>query len=263
MKRKKSRKQSSKERYITNLSRDLKKFREREASGETISARERKNMRARELRVMKKMKKEAQPLIDQANLTLDRMNEYGLKTLSMQRVYDEFEGTGKVHFDISQANSYNDIVAEITSASAFLNSPDSTPLAGSRIQKAEELHEKYGDIKKSLTDKTYVQSGLIASEKEASEIFRNYRKIEEYWASLIGKAGQKGVYGSDNLILYMIDVHAQGLDEYEYGIKALENFALERTPEYEELFKQRNEVTGISGLFTNKKVGYGRLAGLI
>ena len=61
----------------------------------------------------------------------------------------------------------------------------------------------------------------------------------------------------------MIDVHAQGLDEYEYGVKALENFALERTPEYEELFEQRNEVTGITGLFTNKKVGYGRLAGLI
>ena len=114
-----------------------------------------------------------------------------------------------------------------------------------------------------MKDKTYIQSGLIPTEEDARQIFKSYREIEETWASLIGKEGQKGVYGSDKLILYLIDVHNQGLDELVYGQNALENFSLERTPEYRELFEERNKVTGISGLFTQKGVGYGKLAGLL
>ena len=43
--------------YIRKLAEDLRSFREREEAGEEISAKERKNLRARERRVMQKMKK--------------------------------------------------------------------------------------------------------------------------------------------------------------------------------------------------------------
>ena len=114
-----------------------------------------------------------------------------------------------------------------------------------------------------MKDKTYIEKGLIASEEDAKKIFATYRRIEEYWASLIGKEGQRGVYGSDKLILYIIDVYNQGLDAEMYGMQAMENFSLERTPEYRELFQERNKVTGISGLFTQKGKAYGKLAGLL
>lgn len=263
MRRKKTRKQSSNDRYITRLAEDLKKFREREEAGEKISSRERKNMRARELRAIKKMKESAMPLIEQANETLQNLESKGIQTLAAQRVYDEFSKKERMGFSLDEAKSYQDIVEEITLAKSFLTSPETTQLTGSREARNRRLKKKYGNLEQSLKDKTYIQEGLIPTEEDAKKIFATYRRIEEYWSSLIGKEGQRGVYGSDKLILYLIDVHNQGLDAELYGMQAMENFSLERTPEYRELFEERNKVTGISGLFTQKGKGYGKLAGLL
>lgn len=258
-------KKAPKDKYITRLARDLKAFREREASGEEISSAERRNMRARERRAMEKMRKTAEPLIEQANKTLENLRSRELSTLSMERVLDAFSQDKRETelFSLSGAKTYQDIVEEITLASTFLNSPDTAQLTATRQQRNRKLKRKYGNVEDTLKNNTYIESGLIPTEEDAKEIFRHYREIEEYWSSLIGKEGQRGVYGSDKLILYMIDIHNQGLDEGLYGMEALKNFSLERTPEYQELFKERNKVTGISGLFTQKGKGYGRLAGLL
>ena len=253
----------SNDKYITRLAEDLKKFREREEAGEQITKRERANMRARERRAMAKMKKTAEPLIKQANETLETLESKGIRTLASQRVYDEFSKRERLQFSLDDAKSYNDIVQEVTLAKSFLNSPETTQLTGTRVQRNRRLKRKYGDLEQSLKDKTYIENGLIPTEEDAKQIFKAYRKIEEYWASLIGKEGQKGVYGSDKLILYLIDVHNQGLDAELYGMQAMENFSLERTPEYRELFEERNRVTSISGLFTQKGKGYGKLVGLL
>ena len=259
----KKRSQSKDDRYIARLARDLKAFKEREAAGEKITSRERANIRARERRAIQKMKKTAEPLIQQANETLQTLEDNNIQTLAAQRVYDEFAKDSRTAFSLSGAKTYNDIVEEITLAKSFLNSPETAQLTGSRESRNRRLKRKYGNIEQSLKDKTYVESGLIPTEEDAKKIFATYRRIEEYWASLIGKEGQRGVYGSDKLILYLIDVYNQGLDAELYGMKAMENFSLERTPEYQELFEQRNKVSAISGLFTQKGKGYGRLAGLL
>lgn len=265
MKRVKRSNRLSGDKYITRLASDLKKFREREASGEKISSTERRNMRARERRAMEKMRKTAEPLIEQANKTLENLKSRELSTLSMERVLDAFSQDKREvdAFTLSRAKTYQDLVEEITLASSFLNSPDTAQLTATRQQRNRKLKRKYGNVESTLKNNTYIESGLIPTEEDAKEIFRHYREIEEYWSSLIGKEGQRGVYGSDKLILYMIDIHNQGLDEGLYGMEALKNFSLERTPEYQELFKERNKVTGISGLFTQKGRGYGRLAGLL
>lgn len=251
-----------KDRYITRLAEDLKRFREREEAGEVISKRERKNIRARELRAMKKMKSDAQPLIKEANRVFKLMENDGISTLSQKRVYDDFSKLGRTEFTLTEASSYSDIVAEITRAKSFLNAPDTNILTGRRTQRNRTLHKKYASQLESLSNSTYLQSGLIPTEDDAKRIFANYRRIEEFNAARIGKQGQKGVYGSENLILYMIDVHNRGLDELEYGLKALDDFDIEQTPEFKELLKERNKVTGISGLF-QKGGYYGRLAGLL
>lgn len=248
--------------YIRKLAEDLRSFREREEAGKEISAKERKNLRARERRIMQKMKKESEPLMAEANRVLSLMEKEGLNTLSQRRVYDEFAKLGREGFTLDEAKSYSDIVSEITRAKTFLNAPDTNILTGRRTERNRALRKKYSSQLDSLTNNTYVQSGLIPTEAEAKLIFANYRRIEEYNAARIGKQGDKGVYGSENLILYMIDVHNRGLDEYEYGIKALDDFDIEQTPEFKELLRERNQVTGISGLF-QKGGYYGRLEGLL
>lgn len=248
--------------YIKKLAEDLRSFREREEAGEEISAKERKNLRARERRIMQKMKKESEPLMAEANRVLALMEKEGLNTLSQRRVYDEFAKLGREGFTLDEAKSYSDIVSEITRAKTFLNAPDTNILTGRRTERNRALRKKYSSQLDSLSNNTYVQSGLIPTEAEAKLIFANYRRIEEYNAARIGKQGDKGVYGSENLILYMIDVHNRGLDEYEYGIKALDDFDIEQTPEFKELLRERNQVTGISGLF-QKGGYYGRLEGLL
>lgn len=260
--KKKARGKKSADRYITRLAQDLKRFKERVEAGEEISKTERKNIRARELRAMKKMKKEAEPLMSEANRVFKLLESEGILTLTQKRIYDDFAKLGRSEFTVSEATSYSDIVAEITRAKSFLNAPDTNILTGRRTERNRGLHRKYASQLDSLTDNTYVQSGLIPTEEDAKVIFANYRRIEEYNAARIGKQGQRGVYGSENLILYMIDVHNRGLDEYEYGIKALDDFDLEQTPEFKELLEERNKVTGISGLF-QKGGYYGRLAGLL
>lgn len=261
-KAKQASKQSRTERYITKLAEDLRKFREREESGEDISAKERKNIRARERRVMTRMKKESAPLISEANRVMSLMQENGIRTLEMQRIYDDWVKIGHVEFTLDDSETYTDIVREINRASSFLNDPESNLLTGQRASRNKILNDRYSSQLGSLSSNTYVQSGLIASEKDASIIFANYRRIEEFHAARIGKQGQNGVYGSENLILYMIDVHNKGLDEYELGLEALENFNIEQMPEWQELLKERNKVTGISGLF-QKGGFYGKLEGLL
>ena len=250
------------EKYITRLARDLKAFREKEASGQPISQRERRNIRARERRVMKKMRETAKPLIEQANQTLENLIVNDVMTLSMKRAMDELAENNRTRFDISHAKRYEDLVQEITSASAFLNAPDTNVLTGTRQERNIELRKKYASQLESLQTGEYVKSGLIPTEEDAKKIFRSYRKIEEYWAGRIGKQGQNGVYGSENLVLYMIDVYNKGLDAESYGFKALEDFNLELTPEFQELVQARNKVTGISGLFQEGGY-YEKLKGLI
>ena len=257
-----TKKQSRQERYITRLAEDLRKFREREAAGENITARERKNIRARERRIMARMRNESSGLISEANRVMKLMSDEGIRTLALQRVYDDFTKLGRFEFSVDDSKTYSDIVSEITRATNFLNDPESNVLTGKRVNRNEELHEKYSSQLGSLSSNTYVQSGLIATEKDASIIFANYRRIEEFYAARIGKQGQNGVYGSENLILYMIDVHNKGLDEYELGLEALENFNIEQLPEWQELLKERNKVTGISGLFQKGGL-YGKLEGLL
>ena len=248
--------------YIKKLAEDLRSFREKEEAGEKISARERRNIRARERRVMQKMKQESKPLIEEANRVLNLMEEKGIQSLSQERVYDEFAQLGRQGFTLEEAKSYSDIVAEITRAKTFLNSPDTNVLTGKRSEINRKLRKKYSSQLDALKNNTYVQEGLIATEDEAKIIFSNYRKIESTWQGLVGKQGEKGVYGSENLILYMIDVHNRGLDELKYGQEALENFSLEQLPQFKELLAERNKVTGISGLF-QKGGYYGRLEGLL
>lgn len=230
--------------YLTKLSEDLKKFREREAAGEEISKRERRNMRARERRAIRKMRETAQPLIKQANSVLDKLREKKIETLTRQRLEDDFKKTGRYYFSVDEAKSYNEIVSEITRASSFLNAPDTNAVTGERIARNQYLQSTYGEKAiQSLKSGDFISNGLIPTAEDAKEIFRNYRKVEKTWQGLIGKEGQKGVYGSDNLILYMIDVHNKGLDEELYGMKALENFQLETLPEFSELLEERNRAT--------------------
>lgn len=255
-------KQSRQERYITKLAEDLRKFREREEAGEVISAKERKNIRARERRVMVRMRKESAPLISEANRVMSLMQENGIRTLEMQRIYDDWAKIGHAEFTLDDSQSYTDIVKEINRASSFLNDPESNVLTASREIRNRALQDRYSSQLESLRNEGYVKSGLIPTEDDAKKIFANYRRIEEFYSARIGKQGQKGVYGSENLILYMIDVHNKGLDEYQYGIEALENFNQEQLPEFEELIKERNKVTGISGLFQKGGL-YGKLEGLL
>ena len=257
-----NKKPSRKERYITKLAQDLRAFRERELAGEKISAKERRNMRARERRVMNKMKSDANVLLQEANRVMNMLIQNDINTLSLQRVKDELYSEGRGSFSFDGSKTYEDIVAEITRARTFLNSPDTNVLTGKRQQRNEQLRKKYGDKVQALSNNTYLQSGLIATEEEAKQIFANYRRIEEFHMPRIGKQGQKGVYGSENLILYMIDVHNMGLDELKYGEQAILDFNLEQLPEFQEMLNERNKVTGISGLF-QKGGYYGRLEGLL
>lgn len=249
--------------YLKKLAEDIKAFKEKEASGQPISSRERRNIRARERRAIKKMKQAVAPLIGEANRILDLLRSEKIKTLSMQRLEDEFKARGIYNFTTDNVKTYNDIVEEITRASAFINAPESNVLAGKRYERNEFLQVTYGDAAiNALKHGDFVEQGLIPTKEDAKIIFANYRRIEETWKHLIGKAGNDQVYGSDNLILAMIDFHNKGLNEFDEAEKLMETYQDEVLPGFKKALEKRNMITGISGLFEEGGF-YGGLEGLL
>ena len=64
----------------------------------------------------------------------------------------------------------------------------------------------------------FARYDITTIDKEIAErAFENYRKIESWRASQIGRQGQEGVYGSENLIIAMYDAEIRGLDSYAVG----------------------------------------------
>jgi len=201
-------------------------------------------------------KKRLQPVIDKANYRIQELHSQGITTVELNRFQGEDEGK---LFNIDSITDPNELRAVMTQVRTFLNdageSNDKAFLESAML--SAELYRgqfggqyKEGGKRFNLHDVVDDNGNLIRSSIDpdvASRAFAAYRRLEESYASVIGRQGGDGVYGSENLIIAIYDMEARGMDGQLYGRDLLETWMDEYLKELEGINFSLSDADAIIG----------------
>lgn len=202
-------------------------------------------------------KLQLEPLVYEANMRIEMIQSSGYTSFAVDRVIQE---GGRDYFDLEDITTREDLIAENTRMRVFLNDQGST-MKGAKLETAQIYSEKYkgkfgSQYKNEAND--YAFDTSIIDPEVAKKAFESYRRIEEDRASIIGKQGMPGVFGSENLIIAIYDAEIRGKDSQLYGKELLDAFEAESSFFIKKQHKSANEVNAISGLIEVEMKG-GRL----
>ena len=190
-----------------------------------------------------------QPLVDVANNRIQTILEAGYNSLAIDRVEQQ---TGKEYFDLFDIKNREDLISRITAVRVFLADKGST-LEGAKLEMTQIATEKYkGKFGNQYNKEEYnfARYDINIIDKEIAErAFENYRKIESRRAAQIGRQGQDGVYGSENLIIAMYDAEIRGIDSYAVGMDLLDAFEHESDTSWKPIEKESDSTLAISGYY--------------
>ena len=190
-----------------------------------------------------------QPLVDVANNRIQAILEAGYNSLAIDRVEQQ---TGKEYFDLYDVKNREDLVSRITAVRVFLADKGST-LEGAKLEMTQIATERYkGKFGNQYNKEEYncARYDINVIDKEIAErAFENYRKIESRRASQIGRQGQDGVYGSENLIIAMYDAEIRGIDSFAVGNDLRDAFVEEADTAWKPIENESDSTLAISGYY--------------
>lgn len=200
-------------------------------------------------------KAEMEKVVQYANSKIDELQFQGLTTT---KLYSFQDGDDTKRFDISDISDPGELRAYMTQVRDVLSSIDDS---GRRalLETASIESEFYrGQFGNQYADQGRFNMANVVDDEgniirkaidpqTASKAFEAYRKLEEEYASLIGRQGQEGVYGSENLIIAVYDYYARGMDGQEYGMDLLNAWADDYLRELEGINYSLDEAEGIIG----------------
>ena len=190
-----------------------------------------------------------EPLVELANKRIQTILEAGYNSLAIDRVEQQ---TGREYFDLYDIKNREDLISRITAVRVFLADKGST-LEGAKLEMTQIATEKYkGKFGNQYNKEEYnfARYDINVIDKEIAErAFENYRKIESWRASQIGRQGQDGVYGSENLIIAMYDAEIRGLDSYAVGNDLLDAYVKESNTAWKPIENEAESTVAISGYY--------------
>ena len=190
-----------------------------------------------------------EPLVELANNRIQTILEAGYNSLAIDRVEQQ---TGKEYFDLYDVKNREDLISRITAVRVFLADKGST-LEGAKLEMTQIATERYkGKFGNQYNKEEYnfARYDTNVIDKEIAEkAFENYRRIESIRASQIGRQGQDGVYGSENLIIAMYDAEIRGIDSYAVGMDLLDAFEHESDTSWKPIEKESDSTLAISGYY--------------
>lgn len=190
-----------------------------------------------------------QPIVDLANKRIETILEAGYNSLAIDRIEQQ---TGREYFDLNDIKSREDLISRITAVRVFLADKGST-LEGAKLEMTQIAAEKYkGKFGNQYNKEEYnfARYDIHTIDKEVAErAFANYRRIESIRASQIGRQGQDGVYGSENLIIAMYDAEIRGIDSYEVGMDLLDAYEAETDTAWKPIQNEAESTLAISGYY--------------
>lgn len=190
-----------------------------------------------------------EPLVELANNRIQSILEAGYNSLAIDRVEQQ---TGKEYFDLYDVKNREDLISRITAVRVFLADKGST-LEGAKLEMTQIATEKYkGKFGNQYNTEEYNFARYDTSVIDgniAKVAFENYRKIESIRASQIGRQGQDGVYGSENLIIAMYDAEIRGIDSFAVGNDLLDAFVEEADTAWKPIEDESDSTLAISGYY--------------
>lgn len=174
-------------------------------------------------------KSEMEKVIIYANDRIDELKSQNLTTVELYRFQ---EGDPGRYFQLPETNDPNELRAYMTEVRVVLASiseNSNKSLLDTAMMEAAQYRGQFGN---QYPGKRFNIEDVVNEEGEiirrginsdiASQAFEAYRKLEENYAPIIGRQGQEGVYGSENLIIAIYDYYERGMDGQLYGRDLLE-----------------------------------------
>jgi hypothetical protein len=200
-------------------------------------------------------KAEMEKVVQYANSKIDELQSQGLTTT---KLYSFQEGNDMKYFDISDINDPGELRAYMTQVRDVLSSIDDDGRRALLETAAIEGEYYRGQFGGQYKDTGNINMANIVDEEGniirraidpeiAKQAFAAYRRLEETYAALIGRQGQEGVYGSENLIIAIYDYYARGMDGQEHGRDLLEAWSDDYLRELEGINYSLDEAEGIIG----------------
>lgn len=200
-------------------------------------------------------KAEMEKVVQYANSKIDELQSQGLTTT---KLYAFQQGDDTKYFDISDINDPGELRAYMTQVRDVLSSIDDDGRRALLETAAIEGEYYRGQFGGQYRDTGNINMANIVDEEGniihravdpeiAKQAFGAYRRLEETYAALIGRQGQEGVYGSENLIIAIYDYYARGMDGQEHGRDLLEAWSDDYLRELEGINYSLDEAEGIIG----------------
>lgn len=184
-----------------------------------------------------------QELVEYTNRRIDQLVNQGLTTVEL---YNFQQGDEYARFDISGITKVGDLrayMAEVRTVLASIEGEhgmrkamlDTAAIESEyyRGQFGNNYRDQGGFNMASVVDDNGQILRMGVDKNVAQEAFAAYRRLEETYAPLIGRQGQEGVFGSENLIIAIYDYYARGMDGQMYGRDLLEAWSDEYLMEME------------------------------
>ena len=202
------------------------------------------------------LRNDVQPVINEANERWRKLDDLDLRSTAISRALEEND---RHYFDVSQLTDQGEIIAEATRARVFLQDRTSIP-EGAEDYMRQEVRKQYegqfGNEYNTWEHKFKNFNTDIIDEKTARLAFRAYRMLEEIEGSRIGRQGQEGAYGSENMIIDMYDMaikqgwNDENDDELAEELAGMGKDLIDRTLgikrwDIDKNFEEANEVSNI------------------
>lgn len=191
------------------------------------------------------------PLLEEANERISKIKILGYESLAVNRIEAQ---TGKEYFDFDGVNTREDLIARVTAIRTFINDKGSTEEGAFRETieaSAQQYKGKFGNEYNTEEHNFKRFDTSVIDEELAKRAFENFRKLESIRASQIGRQGDMGVYGSENLIIAMYDAEVKGIDSFDVGNDLLDIFEKENESNtfWGQMEEEANDTLAISGIY--------------
>lgn len=163
-------------------------------------------------------------VISSVNARIDSLQSQGLTTVELARFQ---EGDSTKRFSLPDSLDPNEVRAymtEVRVVASSIHEDSKKALLDTALVEAEIYKGQFGsqypvthyNIKDVFDDNgNIIRKGI--NPDIASKAFEAYRNLESDYGPIIGRAGQKGVFGSENLIIAIYDIIERGMDGQLYG----------------------------------------------
>ena len=171
-----------------------------------------------------------EPVFNEANRRMKANIENGVFNTAMEQVYEE---SGGYFFNLEEYTNVDSLRTHLAQARVFLNDQASRPTQAllDDVQRRVIESNMISHIGRQFAEKTRTMYDTnFISLEQAKRAYKAYRELESSMQGAIGRQGGIGVYGSENLIMALMEFEVSGRSgedwesTYHYGQEILNAF---------------------------------------